>query len=158
MLNLKYLLWWIVVDFLWEVQNIATMDNKIKWNVKRVLQLQTAANPWHKEDDKKETQIKTYEPSHEIMVLFVLRKLILQTRLRSHPVGLDVGILVGPFVYFHTSCVRTAKALARLRGWAGSPEPSLVAYVISTIISWAGSYRRHKQVHETHTDHLSLSL
>ena len=30
------------------------------------------------------------------------------------------------------SCVRTAKALARLRGCAGSPEPSLVAYVIST--------------------------
>ena len=36
-------------------------------------------------------------------------------------------------------CVRTAKALVRLRGCAGSPEPSLVAYVISTIISWAGS-------------------
>ena len=40
----------------------------------------------------------------------------------------------------HTSCVRTAKALARLRGCAGSPPPSLIAYVISTIISWAGSY------------------
>ena len=47
-------------------------------------------------------------------------------------------LLVGPFVCFHTSCVRTAKALARLRGCAGSPEPLLVAYVISTIISWAG--------------------
>ena len=79
------------------------------------------------------------EPSHEIMALFVLRKLILQTRMRSHPVGLDVWCLVGPIVYFHTLCVRTAKALARLRGYAGSPEPSLVAYVISTIISWAGS-------------------
>ena len=33
----------------------------------------------------------------------------------------------------HTSCVRTVKAFARLRGCAGSPEPSLVAYVISTI-------------------------
>ena len=30
------------------------------------------------------------EPSHEIMVFFVLRKLILQTRMRSNPVGLDV--------------------------------------------------------------------
>ena len=30
------------------------------------------------------------EPSHEIMVFFVLRKLILQTRMRSHPMGLDV--------------------------------------------------------------------
>ena len=30
------------------------------------------------------------------------------------------------------------KALTRLRGSAGSPEPSLVAYVINTIISWVG--------------------
>ena len=79
------------------------------------------------------------EPAHEIMALFVLHKLILQTRMRSHPVGLDVWFLVGPFVYFHTLLVRTAKALARLRRCAGSPEPSLFAYVISTIISRAGS-------------------
>ena len=45
------------------------------------------------------------------------------------------------FVYFHPSCVRTAKNLERLRGCAGSPEPSLVAYVISTILmSWLKSY------------------
>ena len=80
-----------------------------------------------------------YEPSHEIMVLFVLRKPILQKRMRSHLVGLDVYFLVGPFFYFHTSCVQTAKALARLRRCAGSSESSLVAYVISAIISWAGS-------------------
>ena len=79
------------------------------------------------------------EPSHEIMILFVHRTLILQTRMSSHPVGIDAWFFVGPFVYFHTSCVRTAKALARLRRCAGSPEPSLIAYVISTIISWAGS-------------------
>ena len=63
--------------------------------------------------------------------------------MRSHPVGLDVW----PFVYFHTSCVRTVNALARLRLWrdcgsgetaAQAPKTSLVAYVISTIISWAG--------------------
>ena len=41
--------------------------------------------------------------------------------------------------YFHTSCVPTAKALARLRKCAGLPEPWLIAYVISTIISWAGT-------------------
>ena len=35
------------------------------------------------------------EPSHEFIVLFVLRKLILQARMRSHPVGLDVWFLVG---------------------------------------------------------------
>ena len=39
------------------------------------------------------------------------------------------------FVYFHISCVWTAKALATLCRCTGSPEPSLVAYVISTIIS-----------------------
>ena len=59
--------------------------------------------------------------------------------MRRHPVELAVWLLVGPFVYFHTSSTRTVKALARLHGCADSPEPSQVAYVISTIISWAGS-------------------
>ena len=36
------------------------------------------------------------------MALFVLRKLILQFNMHSHPVGLDVWFLVRPFVYFHT--------------------------------------------------------
>ena len=83
-----------------------------------------------------------FEPCHEIMVLLVLRKLILQKRMGSHPVGLDVWFLVRPYAYFHTSCVQTAKALARLCGCVGSPEPSLVVYMISTIISWAGSFDR----------------
>ena len=56
-----------------------------------------------------------------------------------HPPKLDIWFLVGPFVHYHTSCVQTAKALARLDGCAGSPEPLLVTSVISTIISWAGS-------------------
>ena len=54
------------------------------------------------------------------MALFELHKFILQMRMRSHLVGLDV--------WFLCEC-------------AGSPEPSLVAYAISTIISWAGSNR-----------------
>ena len=78
------------------------------------------------------------------MALFVLHKLNLQKRMRSHAVGLDVWFLVEPFAYFHTSCVRTAKALARLHGCTGSPEPSVVACMISTIISWAGSFVRAK--------------
>ena len=81
-----------------------------------------------------------FEPVREIMELIVLRKLILQKHMHSHPVGLGVWFLVGPFVYFHTLCVRTMKPLARLCGCAGSSEPSLVAYVISTIILWAGSF------------------
>ena len=32
----------------------------------------------------------SFKPAHEIMALFVLRKLILQTCMCSHPVGLDV--------------------------------------------------------------------
>ena len=57
-------------------------------------------------------------------------------------------IFVGSFVYFHTLCVRTAKALTRLRGCAGSSEHSLVAYVISIIISWAGSFIHPQLMHE----------
>ena len=83
------------------------------------------------------TWLLTNEPSHEIMALFILRKFILQMSMCRHPVGLDVWFLVGPFIYFHTLCVRTVKALARLGGCAGSPEPLLVAYAISTIISLA---------------------
>ena len=85
-------------------------------------------------------QMCIFEPTHEILAHFVLRKFILQTRMCRHPVGLDVWFLVGPIVYFHTLCVRTAKDLVRVCSCAGSPEPSLVAYVISTIISWAGSF------------------
>ena len=55
------------------------------------------------------------EPSQEIMALFVPRKLFLQTRMRSNPVGLDFRFLVGPFVCFHTLCVQSAKALAMRR-------------------------------------------
>ena len=94
---------------------------------------------WHTRSEIFSKRPKLKEPAHEIMALFILHKLILQTPMRSHPVGLDVWFFVGPFVFFHTSCVRTAKALVRLRECAGSPEPGLVAYVISTIISWSGS-------------------
>ena len=52
---------------------------------------------------------RLFDPSHEIMVLFVLRKFILQMSMHSHPVGLDVWFLVEPFVYFHTLCVRTGR-------------------------------------------------
>ena len=52
--------------------------------------------------------------------------------------------LFGPQIYIFclklpTSCLRTAKALARLRLCAGSPEPLLVAYVINTLFPCADS-------------------
>ena len=99
------------------------------------------ATGWEKRGASRPTVAATHgfiADTNEPAVLFVHRKLILQTLMRSHPVGLDVWFLVGPFVYFHTSCVRIAKILAGRRGCAGSPEPSLVAYVISTVISLFG--------------------
>ena len=68
------------------------------------------------------------------MALIALCKLSLQMRMCSNPLALHVWFLVRPFVYFHTLCMQTAKALSRLL------EPSLFACAISTIISWAGSY------------------
>ena len=93
--------------------------------------------------------ISTFELSHEILALFVLRKSILQIHMLSHSVWLDVWFLVLLFVYFHSSCVRTVKALARLHGCTDSPEPSLVAYAISIIISWACSFftLRHRMLY-----------
>ena len=43
-------------------------------------------------------------------------------------------------MHFHSLCVQTVKALARQCGCVGSLELLLVAYVISTIISSAGSF------------------
>ena len=90
------------------------------------------------------------------MVLFILRKrkLILQTRIAQSSSGLDVWFLVGPFVYFHTLCVWTAKALVRLRRCAGSPEPLLIACVISTIISRAGSIDEIVSQHTLFAGHI----
>ena len=96
------------------------------------------------------------EPTNEMLALFVLRKFIPQICMRSHPAGLGVWFLVWPFVYFHSSCVQTAKALARLRGCAGSPEPSLVAYAVSTITSWAGSNKKTTALFQFHGKLVSL--
>ena len=110
-------------------------QNNLKDNIDKQLCLQMSNTQRTASPQRSQPDPGTIMPAHEIMIHFVLRKLIRQTRMRSHPEGLDVWFLIGPFVYFHTSCVRTAKALTRLRECAGSPEPSLVAYVISTIIS-----------------------
>ena len=42
--------------------------------------------------------------------------------------------------------VRTAKALARLCGCAGSPELSMVAYVISTLFTGAGLNEKKQMI------------
>ena len=60
-----------------------------------------------------------------------------------HPVSLDIQL----YLKFHLLYVHSVKALMRLRGCAGSPEPLLFVDVISTLFTWAGSflYCRHRQ-------------
>ena len=76
------------------------------------------------------------EPSHDFMVLFVLRKLIFQTRMRSHPVGLDVWFLVGPIVY---SLLHVCEQRRLWWDCTDAQTRLSIRYVISTISSWAGS-------------------
>ena len=60
------------------------------------------------------------EPTHEIMVLFVLRKLILQTHMRSHPRGLIFGRTLRLFPYFMCANREGSgeTALVRRLAWA----------------------------------------
>ena len=104
-------------------------------------------------DCEKTNWKRRFEPSHEIMFVFILRKLILQTRMRSHPVWLDVWFFFGPFEEcFQTSCERTAKALvlARVRGCAGLPELSVVADKYQNLMSWPFECRVYERTKELH--------
>ena len=125
---------------IWKYQFYQTIKNKknlvVVWYHLHIF------HDWAHTGSKRKKKTKSNEPAHEIIVLFILRKLILQMCMSSNPVGLDVWCLVSPFVCFHTLCVWTAKALVRLCAYAGWPEPSLVAYVISIIIWWAGLYKK----------------
>ena len=127
--------------------NICIRQWFVLWQFLRGWNTRISSHIWH-----------NFEPCHEIIVRFVLCKLILQTRMRSHPMRLDVWFLVGSFVYFCTSSVRTAKALARLGGCTGSPEPSLVTCVISTIISWAGSFQTGNLIQMSRISHASIKI
>ena len=77
------------------------------------------------------------ELTHEIMALIVLRKLNLQTRMRSNSLWLHIWFLVRPFVYFHTLCVRTAKAL-RCLAWAFAVR---LCDKYHNLMSWLKSWR-----------------
>ena len=123
LLNILHALLFVFFSSSWCRSLAAACDTCTPWNV--------FCLTCHKTDVTK----SIVEPTHEIMALIALRKLNLKTRMRSHPMGLHVWFSVRSFVFFYNVCVRTAKALARLRGRALSPEPSLFAYAISTIIS-----------------------
>ena len=77
-----------------------------------------------------------YEPTREIMTLFVPRKFTLQILMRSRPMGIHVYFLSDPL---STSILYVCEQ-RKLWRCAVSPEPSLAVYVITTIITWAGSY------------------
>ena len=59
----------------------------------------------------------------------------------KRPCGVSSGniglIIIWVFIYIHTLCMRAVKAMARMRICAGTPEPSLLGYMISIQISWA---------------------
>ena len=58
----------------------------------------------------------------------------------SHSEEPGIWLSVWRFLLTHCLYERAAKVLARLRGCAGSPEPSLLAQAISTKFAWRGPY------------------
>ena len=64
---------------------------------------------------------------------------ILQICMSSLSKESGMWLFVWSFLQLPLLCEQTAKALARLRRCAGSTQPSLFAYVISTIFSCVGS-------------------
>ena len=57
-----------------------------------------------------------------------------------HSEGPGIWLSVRKFLLTHCLYERAAKVLARLRGCAGSPEPSLLALAISTKLAWRGPF------------------
>ena len=59
-------------------------------------------------------------------------------RMSSHSEGSGIWLSIWRFLLIQCLYERAAEVLARLRGCAGSPEPSLLAYAISTKFAWRG--------------------
>ena len=76
---------------------------------------------------------------HESMVLFILRKLILQMHMRSHPVGARCLTFVWTLRLLPYFMCANSEGAGETAHHAVSLESSLVAYVISTIPSRAAS-------------------
>ena len=58
----------------------------------------------------------------------------------SHSEGPEIWLSVWRFLLTHCLYEWAPKVLARLRGCAGSPEPSLLAWAISTKFAWRGPH------------------
>ena len=102
------------------------------------------------------------ESARKIMALFVLRKLILQSRMRSHPVGGGgVGRGTGARMMSDfwsdpssTSILYVCEQRRLWRDCAGSPGPSLVADVISTIwLKWVAPDLIQNYLNRRHCKH-----
>ena len=79
----------------------------------------------------------------------ILEFIVLQMCMCSTLFGLQTWNFSCSFLKVPTTFLRTAKALARLRLCAGSPEPLLVAYVISTFVSIMTRKGKNKQHPDT---------
>ena len=69
----------------------------------------------------------SYEPRQANLCLRAFRHDKFQPRMPSHSEGPRIWLSVWRFLLIHCLYERAAKVLARLRGCAGSPEPSLLA-------------------------------
>ena len=67
------------------------------------------------------------EPRQANLCLRAFRHDKFQLRMPSHSAGPGIWLSVSRFLLIHCLYERAAKVLARLRGCAGSPEPSLLA-------------------------------
>ena len=81
-----------------------------------------------------------YGPRQANLCLRAFRHDKFQLRMPSHSEGPGIWLSVWRFPLIHCLYVQAAKVLLRLRGCAGSPEPSLLAQAISTKFTWRGPY------------------
>ena len=82
----------------------------------------------------------SYEPRQANLCLRAFCHDKFSLRMPSHSEGPGIWLSVWRFLLTHCLYERAAKVLARLRGCAGSPEPSLLAQAISTKFAWRGPY------------------
>ena len=109
----------------------------------------TSCHPWNYGGHRKQKAevcrvypmyFPVFEPSREKRDIMVIRFVVLQMRMRSSLLGWETCVFAWSFLKVLITCLRTAKALARLRLCAVSPEPLLVAFVMSTLFSYACSF------------------
>ena len=78
------------------------------------------------------------EPRQANLCLRAFRNDTFQLRMPSHSEEPGIWLSVWRFLLIHCLYAQATKVLARQRGCAGSPEPSLLAWAISTKFAWCG--------------------